>query len=168
MAERIDPISGLGKRWRELADDGSNMQLEDLPSFHFVRIAVQFRRRITQRALEAAGLSYAEWRVLGLVGRYTSIPTPDVARMSLMDKAQISRAVETLVGKGLVRQTDDPDHARRRILLITDAGRETLHRALVVVRQAQARLLAVFNADERVLLGHFLERISHWLDEIEP
>jgi len=159
-----NPVSGLGVRWEAIERDGSGLNVEDLPSFHIVRLAAQFRRRATQQALDATGLSYAEWRVLGVLGKQASITTPEVVRVSLMDKAQISRAVEQLARKGLLLQTEDPTNARRRVLQSTPDGRALFLRALDRTRRVQARLLNKLSTEERIFLGNILERITQWLE----
>lgn len=157
-----DADTNLGARWASMAPDGANLGVEDLPSFHVVRLAGHFRR-LTQHALEGEEVGYAEWRLLGLLGARSPITTPEVGRASLMDKAQISRAVDILTRKAFIRQSEDPTHARRRILEITPAGRAVHARMLRKTWQVQARLLQRLSPAERAAFGQVLERISHLL-----
>jgi len=159
-----DAASGLGSRWANMAPDGADLGVEDLPSFHVVRLAGHFRR-LTQQALEGEEVGYAEWRLLGLLGARSPITTPEVGRASLMDKAQISRAVEMLTRRSLIRQTEDPANARRRILEITPAGQDVHARMLRKTWQVQARLLQRLSPDDRAAFGQVLERIGQLLEQ---
>jgi len=157
-----DTAAGLGARWLDMVPDGDNLGVEDLPSFHVVRLAGHFRR-LTQKALEGEEIGYAEWRLLGLLGARSPISTPEVGRASLMDKAQISRAVDMLTRRSLIRQSGDPANARRRILELTPAGREVHARILRKTWQVQARLLRQLSPNERAAFGQVLERIAQLL-----
>lgn len=46
-----------------------------------------------------------------------------------MSDPAISRALRPLEANGLVQVTVDPDHARRRLVRLTDAGRNAFHTA---------------------------------------
>ena len=63
-----------------------------------------------------------EWRLLAAVGRY-SVLSPTVAgERTSMDKVKVSRAAASLMARGLLRQTQDPDDGRGRLLRLTRKG----------------------------------------------
>ena len=86
-----------------------------------------------------------------------------------LDPSTVSRAVATLVDRGLVERQADPADGRATVLVLTDAGRGTLaaadrqygdvlHRALAGWTAAEVAALAAalgrFSADIDHVLGH--------------
>ncbi|HVY13641.1 MAG TPA: MarR family winged helix-turn-helix transcriptional regulator [Rhodopila sp.] len=64
----------------------------------------------------------SEWRLLAAVGRFGVLsPTAAGARTS-MDKVKVSRAAASLVARGLLRQSQDPNDGRGRLLRLTRKG----------------------------------------------
>ncbi len=157
----------LGERWRDLDTHGDSLRVSELPSFHLSRLAAFLRRQITQRVLVALELNYGEWRVLAALGELGAINTPRLVRMSSMDKAQISRAVERLAKKGLVAKEQDPSDERRQILELTSAGIELNTQAIQQIRAMQLRLLSTLNDTEREMFAHALVRMERALQDLD-
>jgi DNA-binding MarR family transcriptional regulator len=63
----------------------------------------------------------------------------EVRERSSMDKAQISRAVDSLVERGPVARQADPSHGKRVWLQITPSGQKEFDAAMVTVRRLQAQ-----------------------------
>lgn len=73
------------------------------------------------------GLTYSQIRLLGTVEDIGPVTQHRLAQaMSVSDPA-ISRALRPLKAEGLVEITVDPEHARRRLVRLTEAGREAFH-----------------------------------------
>lgn len=75
----------------------------------------------------ADGLTYSQMRLLGTLEDIAPTTQHRLAQaMSVSDPA-ISRALRPLEADGLVQIQTDPDHARRRLVSLTDAGRDAFH-----------------------------------------
>nr|WP_202506200.1 MarR family transcriptional regulator [Amycolatopsis rubida] len=80
-----------------------------------------------KRADDSAGLTYSQLRLLGTVDDIEPATQHQLAQaMSVSDPA-ISRALRPLESAGFVQVRQDPDHARRRLVTLTDAGRRAFH-----------------------------------------
>jgi DNA-binding MarR family transcriptional regulator len=86
-----------------------------------------------------------------------------LTRISLMDKAAISRSVESLLVKGLAVRHTHPVNAKRRIVSLTPAGRRLVRKLMPQALREQARLLRLLDTEERVLLDRALARLTHAL-----
>ncbi|WP_409181562.1 MarR family winged helix-turn-helix transcriptional regulator [Amycolatopsis sp. VS8301801F10] len=76
-----------------------------------------------KRADGSAGLTYSQLRLLGAVEDIEPATQHQLAQaMSVSDPA-ISRALRPLETAGFVQVRQDPGHARRRLVTLTDAGR---------------------------------------------
>jgi DNA-binding MarR family transcriptional regulator/GNAT superfamily N-acetyltransferase len=65
----------------------------------------------------------AEARVLYELAKETAETAAELSRLLGMDKAQLSRMLARFRARGLVASRTSPDHARRRLLSLTEAGR---------------------------------------------
>ena len=63
-----------------------------------------------------------EWRLLAAVGRYGVLSPTVAGERTAMDKVKVSRAAASLMARGLLRQTQDPDDGRGRLLRLTRKG----------------------------------------------
>ena len=63
-----------------------------------------------------------EWRLLAAVGRFTVLSPTAAGELTSMDKVKVSRAAASLVARGLLKQSQDPDDGRGRLLRLTRKG----------------------------------------------
>jgi DNA-binding MarR family transcriptional regulator len=68
------------------------------------------------------GLTFAEWRVLGVVATLKQISSIDIASSLGLDKAAVSRTVAVLLRRGLIERHPDPTDRRRLVLTPTVRG----------------------------------------------
>ncbi|WP_026423367.1 MarR family winged helix-turn-helix transcriptional regulator [Actinokineospora inagensis] len=83
------------------------------------------RRRIDDRD----SLTYSQIRLLGTLEEIEPATQHRLAQALSVSDPAISRALRPLETNGLVHITIDPDHARRRLVRLTDAGRKAFHTA---------------------------------------
>jgi DNA-binding MarR family transcriptional regulator len=77
---------------------------------------------------DLGGLTYSQMRLLGALEDIEPATQHRLAQaMSVSDPA-ISRALRPLEADGFVEVRTDPDHARRRLVSLTEAGRAAYHR----------------------------------------
>jgi DNA-binding MarR family transcriptional regulator len=101
---------------------GEAFRLEDFLPYRLSVAANRVSRLFARRYSEAYGLSIPEWRVLAMVGRFGTLSPSAVGEWTAMDKVKVSRAAASLVQRGLVKQTQDPQDGRGRLLRLTRKG----------------------------------------------
>jgi DNA-binding MarR family transcriptional regulator len=83
-----------------------------------------------------------------------------------MDKVKVSRAAQSLVAKGLLRQSPDPSDGRGRLLRLTRKG-TTTHAAMVpLAMRLQATLFDTLSQTEIATLNRVLAKITTRLETI--
>jgi DNA-binding MarR family transcriptional regulator len=97
-------------------------RLEDFLPFRLSAAAESVAHLIARQYLAQSGLAMSEWRLLAAVGRYTVLSPTAAGEHTSMDKVKVSRAAASLVARGLLRQTQDPDDGRGRLLRLTRKG----------------------------------------------
>ena len=78
--------------------------------------------RQSARELQKFGLALAEWRVLAFIGVTGPASASQIGKSGEIDRAEISRAVGSLQGKGLIERSPDANHKKRFIISMTPAG----------------------------------------------
>ncbi|WP_344535450.1 MarR family winged helix-turn-helix transcriptional regulator [Streptomyces albiaxialis] len=73
------------------------------------------------------GLTYSQIRLLGTLEEIEPVTQHGLAQALSVSDPAISRALGPLKADGLVRVTVDPEHARRRLVRLTEAGRTSFH-----------------------------------------
>jgi len=136
-----------------------DFQLDDFLPYRLSVAANRVSRMFARRFGEAFDLSIPEWRVLVILGRVGSASPSAVGEMASMDKVKVSRAAASLVARGLLRQTQDPDDGRARILRLTRKGSTTYHGAVPLAREMEAQIAAGLTRAEWTALHKALSRL---------
>lgn len=104
-------------------------------------------------------LSVTQWRVMAALGRFAPLTASDVGQRIVMDKVAVSRAVASLMKRGLVERATDLDDRRRASLRLTEKGR-TVHAQIVpMALKYEADLYQALSADERQALNSLCDRL---------
>jgi DNA-binding MarR family transcriptional regulator len=112
-------------------------------------------------ALDARGQSMFTWQVLCYVLRNGPTAQRDLAYFTAQDPAGVSRQVDELLERGLVRRRADPRDRRKLLVEATARGRAWFEAAspevMESVEQALSRLTVRQRRQLRDLLGVLLE-----------
>ena len=76
------------------------------------------------RLLTGSGLTLTGYRILFVLSIFRETTAADLSRLMVMDRAQISRAVSGLIGEGSISNRPDPTNRRKRLLRVTESGRD--------------------------------------------
>lgn len=105
--------------------------------FHWVnRLSFLSRSGLTARFREAGhSVSAEEWALLIVLwAKGPQIPS-DLAGVSFKDRTTVSRLIDTMVRKGFVTRSEDPQDRRRSIIDVSPYGKE-LKLSLIPIAQA--------------------------------
>ncbi|HEX3576087.1 MAG TPA: MarR family winged helix-turn-helix transcriptional regulator [Rhodopila sp.] len=97
-------------------------RLDDFLPYRLAVAAESVSRLIVRQHLVKSGLGMPEWRLLAAVGRFGVLSPTAAGEQTAMDKVKVSRAAAGLVSRGLLRQAQDPDDGRGRLLRLTRKG----------------------------------------------
>lgn len=107
-----------------------------------------------------------ELRVLISIGGYGPIGAADIAYQSRLGTHQVSRAVATLVHRGLIDARPDAIDQRRFLLTLTGEGEELYAEIAKALRARAAKLTAVLTSDEEATLISLLTRLEDSAEEV--
>jgi DNA-binding MarR family transcriptional regulator len=149
-SERLDA-------WTKAGVNGENLGVFEFPTYAIGRLAGIIRRSFLPAYVEPFDLTVPEWRVLAAVAARSALSFNEICAAITMDRAQVSRTLSTLLGKGYVAQLTTVRAGRRgrghnltqRKLILTAEGRRLHRRVLPIGRRHQMILLSALNSSER-------------------
>src|SRR6516162_6712553 len=150
-----------GRTRREIpAPNGEPFRLEDFLPYRLSVAANRVSRLFARRYSEAYGLSIPEWRVLAVVGRFGTRSPRAVGEAAAMDKVKVSRAAASLATRGLLRQTQDPQDGRGRLLRLTRRGTTVYAGMVPLACELEDQLARGISRAEWGLLLKALDKLS--------
>ncbi len=140
-------------------------RLEDFLPYRLSVASENVSRLIARNYLDQIGLGMPEWRLLAAVGRH-GVLSPTVAGESTsMDKVKVSRAAASLAARGLLKQSQDPNDGRGRLLRLTRKGNTIYSGLPSMARQIEKSILSGLSATEAANLQKaLLKLIDHTRD----
>jgi DNA-binding MarR family transcriptional regulator len=143
----------------EISGDGV-FRLEDFLPYRLSVAAESVSHLIARHHLAQSGLPMPEWRLLAAVGRYGVLSPTAAGEHTSMDKVKVSRAAASLVSRGLLRQTPDPDDGRGRLLRLTRKGNTFYTSVAPMARDIEATLAPGLTKTEWNALQKALAKLS--------
>ncbi len=128
-----------------------------------ITLANQLSRHATANYSRQYGLSFAEWRLLAVVGAAQPIPMIEASRELGVDKALVSRLSAALIARRILAAQGHPGDARRSSLILTRKGAELHDRVNKFANERLARLLSCMTEAERKTFSDVAARL---LDQI--
>ena len=138
----------------------SELDLERFIPYQLSVLSNVVSQEIAQAYSERFGLAVTEWRIIAVLGRFPGLSAVGVAERSAMDKVAVSRAVASLLERGLLHREVHGDDRRRSVLELSDAGREVHARVAPLALAYERELLSPLDEEERALFARMLERLG--------
>jgi Transcriptional regulators len=108
------------------------------------RMAARAVTRRADRKLRAFGVTSAQFNILGALFRQPGRSVTEMASSLAMDRTTLSRNLDVLERKGLVKAVDPVEgvHANTRLSALTEEGSRQVEKILPEWRDGQAELRA--------------------------
>ncbi len=133
--------------------------LEDLLTYRISSLYSQLSAGTAQE-LQQFGLVLREWRVIAMLARHEPLAASELVARSPMDKASVSRAVASLVERGLLAVAPSETDARVKVLRLTALGWALYTRVAPLSVARQKAMLSALTSSERQALTSMLVRIE--------
>ena len=147
--------------------NGDAFRLEDYLPYRLAVAANRVSRLCARRYSETYGLSIPEWRVLAVVGRFGVLSPSAVGEWTAMDKVKVSRAAASLVARGLLRQSPDPEDGRGRLLRLTRRGVAVYDGMVPLACELEGQLAEGMSRTEWSALLKALDKLSTHAKDFE-
>jgi DNA-binding MarR family transcriptional regulator len=127
----------------------------------------QTRRLILGEALEAHGLTYAQWSVIDGLAREGVSAMTNLAQAICADRTTLTRVVDGLVAAGWVERETKPSDRRSVLVQLTRSGERLAARVSRGLMPLQVAMFARCDADELATLARTLARTLAQLRQIQ-
>jgi DNA-binding MarR family transcriptional regulator len=145
------------------ADENSHageFRLEEFLPYRLSVAAESVSHLIARHHLAQSGLAMPEWRLLAAVGRFAVLSPTAAGERTSMDKVKVSRAAASLVARGLLKQSQDPEDGRGRLLRLTRKGTTIYTGVAPTARTIEAELAPGLSKAEWSALHKALGKLS--------
>ncbi|MFF6803327.1 MarR family transcriptional regulator [Streptomyces sp. NPDC012616] len=96
--------------------------------------------------VKPSGITALQYTALTVLQRHDGLSAAQLARTSFVTAQSIADLVRSLEGRGLIRRERNPHNRRELLILLTDDGRELLHRHAGPVRELEERMVRELTA----------------------
>jgi MarR family transcriptional regulator, transcriptional regulator for hemolysin len=127
-------------------------------SIHQAHFLIQ--KHLEQHLIESKNISFAQFLVLLPVRCRNHASQADIAEVTSLTEATVSRHVSALTAEGLLTCDEDPNNRRKHILALTAKGEKELAKAYDAIQDALAGIFDVLPSSERTIIIRSLDRIS--------
>jgi len=141
-------------------DPAGTFRLEDFLPYRLAVTSARVSGIFMRSYAEQYGLTIPEWRVLAVVGRHETLSPSVVGELTAMDKVKVSRAAASLVARGLVKQSQDPEDGRGRLLRLTRKGTTLFGRVVPTARALEEQLAEGLSRTEWAALSRALAKLD--------
>lgn len=151
MANRVDLRDGKMKRAgkpapaRAAQPDLQNLYLR--PGF-LLRRAHQIASALFMEEAAALGVTTTQFGMLTVLAAREPIDQIGIAKLLKLDRSTTGLVVKNLEERALIERITDPEDRRRRVLRLTEKGRDMLEALAKPSKAAHDRGLSVFDAGE--------------------
>ncbi|MEZ0168426.1 MarR family winged helix-turn-helix transcriptional regulator [Microvirga sp. TS319] len=141
-------------------------------SFRINYLALHFNIPIYGWIEQFHGVTRPEFVVLYSVGLKAGIAAKNICGSTGFPKPTISRAIQLLLKRNLLRREVDPADQRSYVLHLTEAGRTIFDEAMPVMVERERTMLARLSPAERSMLSELLAKVvvdsPTWPTSITP
>ncbi len=109
-------------------------------------------------------LTLSEWRALAVIAEFGTLSPTAVGQRTAMDKVKVSRAAQSLVAKGMLRQSADPRDGRGRLLKLTRKGASTHASIVPLAAKLESELFNDLSRADMAVLNRVLSKMSTRLE----
>jgi DNA-binding MarR family transcriptional regulator len=124
------------------APDPSRPALDGLLLFRLNRLMSVAGSMVTRLCEGRFGITRREWRMLAALAHRGELGSSQLAEHAQLDRARTSRAIGSLVDKGLVARTHPVGDRRQALLRLTESGGALYAELFPLVAQINAQLMS--------------------------
>ena len=139
-------------------DPSSLLPIDELLSYRIGRVANAMSRSAALRYRREFDVTLGEWRTLALLGAKAPLTVNKLARLTALDKAQMSRVITKLSERGLILR--EYGAGRTTQLTLTRKGRSVYKGLIAAANERNDAFLLCLTPDEREVLDSALDKLA--------
>jgi DNA-binding MarR family transcriptional regulator len=144
----------------------TSVPLEHWIGYRFSLISARLGNFIAQMYASRHDLTMPAWRSLAVIARHQPLTATQLGKLTSSDPYKVTRAIELLVRRGLIRRDNDRADRRRASLRLTAQGRKVYQDIEKFVVRVERELTSAFNARELSALRQSLDTLDRQLEHV--
>lgn len=128
-------------------------------SFRFNFLALQFNEPIYRRIEKEHGVPRPEFVVLYSLGLSDGLTASAICNSSGFPKNTISRAIQKLIDKNIIRREIDQTDLRSFVLYITGEGKRIVDQAMQPMVERETAMVSSLTPAEQLMLSELLAKL---------
>lgn len=141
--------------------------LQDLLLYRLARLLATGGAPVVRLCEGAYGITRREWRMIAALASAGSLHPSGLAVVAELDRSRTSRAISSLVAKGLVKRNVQASDQRFAQVTLTPEGERLHEEVFPQVARINTALLAVLDAQQTATLGAALEAMQREADRLQ-
>jgi DNA-binding MarR family transcriptional regulator len=143
------------------------LQLERYLPYRLSILSNKVSAIVAQTYLEKFALSITDWRIMAVLGEYPGISADEVSEKTQIEKSILSRAINKLLQRKLIKREFDSNDRRRSILTLTKTGVSVYDDIVPISYQYEQQLLKCFSKKEWEAFSELTDRLYKHTETIE-
>lgn len=131
-----------------------------------LHLLMQYGRAYSHGRIREKGFTDTEHMICSFIYVNESCSQEDIAQGIRMDKTTVAKALDSLTRKGFILRRQSSTDRRKNVLLLTEAGKESISGILSINDEWVSGVLSVLSPEERDTLEGYLERVLRAAKEI--
>ncbi|MDO8772506.1 MAG: MarR family winged helix-turn-helix transcriptional regulator [Burkholderiaceae bacterium] len=141
--------------------------IDDLLLYRLSRLLATGGASVIRLCEGQLGITRREWRVIASLKPNGKLLSSELADHAQLDRARTSRAISSLVAKGLIDRQVVPSDQRKATLRLTDKGRSMYEAFFPVVAELNQRLVQGLGDDTLTALDAALTHIQSEAEKLQ-
>jgi DNA-binding MarR family transcriptional regulator len=129
-------------------------------SYRFSIIASRQARCLAAMHAGELGLSVNGWKLLSVIEHFGPLSASEAGAHTSLDATKVTRGIDMLAARGLVRRRQDPADRRRAVLSLSAKGRRLHERIEQVSRALEQELLRMLSPAELRTFDRLLDKLE--------
>ncbi|MEM1233751.1 MAG: MarR family transcriptional regulator, partial [Pseudomonadota bacterium] len=110
--------------------------------------------------LKGTGVNLTTYRIMLVVSIFEEITVSDLARLMVIDRAQVSRLATEMTKQGWLTSKPDKSNKLKKLLMLTDAGHVQYARLRAVFKDRADLITEHASEEELEVLWQVIERVN--------
>jgi DNA-binding MarR family transcriptional regulator len=140
-------------------DDRADLPVEQFLTYRLHALHSALNRQASAILERASGLRLPEWRVIALLGAGATLNASKIGRISAIDKGLLSRTLDGLERRGLIRTARDLRDRRSLKVSLTAKGQAVYDRTIPHMQARQRALMQALTKSEQIAVFAIIDKL---------
>ena len=144
------------------------LRLEDFLPYRLSVSSNKISRFFADIYQDKFALSITQWRIMAVLGESPGCSADQVSAKTQIEKSMLSRAINKLLERKLLKREFSDTDKRRSILSLTHIGLDVYNEIVPLSYQYEKQLMRCFNQAEKALFEQLLDKLYQHTDKLQP